>query len=289
MQRRIRYFEMQCERHPRSRHFLALADLQRRTGEPARAAEILEQGLAHCGDSVSARYLLGEVRLALGETATAAGEFRRVLEADPGHTRATEGLARCADTEFAVPVPEIKEAPAVAHEPEPEPEAPGDGSVDPGPREPDASASETALTKPAVDEETAGMPEPVFASPPDPDPVPAPETVAAAPPAVAKPATEAADTRQAEPVPSTFVTRTLSDIYLSQGHRDKALRILYQILAAHPEREDIVARISELEGGAAPPGAASPDADPEPAPPVDPSGENRHRFDAWVEKTRKGG
>ncbi len=128
---------------------------------------------------------------------------------------------------------------------------------------PDDAAEETAqeLEEPAAAEQA--------------EPAPAPE------PAPPVPETTAAG----ESGRGVFVTRTLADIYLSQGHQDKALDILYKVLEQHPEREDIVAQIAAVEassgrdGDAARP-ARRPDAARDEA--------NRERFDAWLEREAGG-
>lgn len=53
---------------------------------------------------------------------------------------------------------------------------------------------------------------------------------------------------QAPEVKSTFVTMTIADIYLQQGHRDKALEILNRILKETPSREDVIEKIAKIEG-----------------------------------------
>ena len=247
MQRRIRYFEMQCERHPDARHYLALADLYRRDGDPARALDVLNDGLSRGGESLSGRYLLGLTHLDLGAASEAASQFARVLDGDPDHALAAEALARCREETPGAPAPEpdFEEAPPPA-----------------------VSEAETSEEGPVSEAEVA----------PEDDAPPAPAASASK----EAPLTAAADTRRADPVPSMFVTRTLSDIYLSQGHKDKALRILHRILATHPDREDIVARIAELEGGD--------DAARKPDHVQDVSAvseaDNRQRFDAWVDRSR---
>ena len=260
MQRQIRYFEMQCERNPRSRHFLALADLQRRSGEPELALEILNEGLLRCPKSISARFLLGTCCLEMGETDAAIGHFEQVLSLDPAHGSATAALEAIAASpdKGADDVPDVADEVAKPADPDDDGSAtdpdPGD-AVDPVQAEP-ATLSDSESE--AEDTETA--------------------------PPVAEPVIAVQDTRQDDAIPSMFVTRTLADIYLSQGHKDKALRILYQILAAHPEREDIVARISELEQQAGPGGSKRPGDDDTSGP--DGKDDNRKRFDQWVDKTR---
>jgi len=43
-----------------------------------------------------------------------------------------------------------------------------------------------------------------------------------------------------------LATKTLADIYLAQGYRERAVEVLQQILAQNPEREDILATIEQL-------------------------------------------
>jgi tetratricopeptide (TPR) repeat protein len=53
---------------------------------------------------------------------------------------------------------------------------------------------------------------------------------------------------QTPEVKSTFVTMTIADIYLQQGHREKALEILNRILEVSPSREDVLEKIAKIEG-----------------------------------------
>jgi len=257
LQRQIRYFEMQCERNPRSRHFLALADLHRRLGDPDLAVEILTDGLARCDDSISARYVLGMCLLETGDASGAGDQFRQVIALDPDHILAGEALARCESPEEDQVVETPLPGPEAEAETETEPETP--------PEEPAPVPTTDSETTSNVDDESGSEAHetPVVTA----DPVPA-----------------AADTRQDDAIPSMFVTRTLADIYLSQGHKDKALRILYQVLAAHPERRDIVASIAELEQGSDPDASKAGATHEESG--DDGQESNRRRFDDWVEKTR---
>jgi len=74
--------------------------------EITEARQALERAVAIAPDHVSARILLGEVLNMLGHTEQAAAEFRRVLKANPGASRAWIGLANLktiplGDDEFA--------------------------------------------------------------------------------------------------------------------------------------------------------------------------------------------
>lgn len=284
MERQIRYFEMQHERNPRARHFIALADLKRRNGNYGQAIELLRGGLERCPESLSARWLLGLCLLARESFAEAAEQLERVLQLDPDHSLAPEALVRCRrgdvpavdddvpgtedeqteswaefdeDIEMPEQVVDAEEAPdMLPPEPETVQEFTADAETVPW-DQPDET--EPALIEPA-------SPPAGFESPADP------------PPAAGETALEVAEGPDTEAVPSMFVTRTLADIYLAQGHKDKALRILYQVLEAHPERQDIVARITDLEEDtdASEPGVAGAE-DGDGAEDL-----NRHRFDAWV-------
>jgi hypothetical protein len=65
----------------------------------------------------------------------------------------------------------------------------------------------------------------------------------------------------------SLATKTLADIYLAQGYRDKALHVLHRILERQPDRDDIRAKIVSLETATTPdetPEAAEPTRDEEP-------------------------
>lgn len=262
--RMIRYFEMQQDRRPRARFFIPLADLYRATGRLEDAAALLEEGLGRCADSLSARVVLARVRRDQGRLAEARDLARDVLDRDPGHREAPRLLSVAA--------------------PEPAPTA-----------NPDAAHSETAagespgfLDTGATGAAPAPLAEPVAALPP-PASEPAPEPAAESEPAAPAPAAEPGQAPR-------FLTQTLAEIYLAQGHRQKALAILRRLLAEHPERDDVAREIATLEavdaaavtppaaegaGAAAARSAAAETA----AAPADP---NRARFDAWVDRQQGG-
>jgi hypothetical protein len=51
---------------------------------------------------------------------------------------------------------------------------------------------------------------------------------------------------------SPFVTRTMAELYASQGHRDAALAVYHQLAAANPDDAEIADRIRELSSSEAP-------------------------------------
>ena len=264
-----RYFEMQQDRRPRGRFFIPLADLYRAAGRLESAAALLEEGLVRCADSLSARIVLARVRRDQGRAGEARELAREVLDRDPGHREAPQLLA-LPDHAPAATVPAGEAAPA----PETAAAAPQDVifvDAEPG----DGTDDAPVFTDTALDE--------VPWSPP---PASATETASAAPAAEAGPAPR-------------FLTQTLAEIYLAQGHRQKALAILRRLLAEHPERDDVAREIAALEAvdatvdamagatvpagsdtapgsGGAPDGAATA-ADP-----------NRARFEAWIDRQQGG-
>lgn len=260
--RMIRYFEMQQDRRPRARFFIPLADLYRATGRLEAAAALLEEGLGRCADSLSARVVLARVRRDQGRLAEARDLARDVLDRDPGHREAPRLLAVAA--------------------PEPAASAPLDAAF------PEAAAGEA----PPFAATSAGAAHPAPESAPAPAAEPAAEPVSEPAPELAAPA-PVAEAGQAP----RFLTQTLAEIYLAQGHRQKALAILRRLLTEHPERDDVAREIASLEavdavaaatpaaegagGGAARTAAAAESG-------AAPADLNRARFDAWVDRQQGG-
>lgn len=264
-----RYFEMQQDRRPRGRFFIPLADLYRTAGRLESASALLEEGLSRCADSLSARIVLARVRRDQGRAGEARDLAREVLDRDPDHREAPQLLA-LPDRAPAATMPAAEAAPA----PEPAAAAPQEAypvDLDPSDVTDDAQvAGDTS-------------PDEVPWSPP---PASAPETAAAAPAAEAGPAPR-------------FLTQTLAEIYLAQGHRQKALAILRRLLAEHPERDDVAREIAALEavdatvesmaGATVPAGTdTTPGAGDAPGGVATAADPNRARFEAWIDRQQGG-
>jgi tetratricopeptide (TPR) repeat protein len=264
-----RYFEMQQDRRPRGRFFIPLAELYRAAGRLESASSMLEEGLGRCADSLSARIVLARVRRDQGRSGEARELAREVLDRDPGHREAPQLLALPDDALAAtIAIGEAAPAPetpaATLQEAFPIDVEPSDGTAD-APVSGETAPDETPWSPPSDS---------------------APQTVAAAPAAEAGPAPR-------------FLTQTLAEIYLAQGHRQKALAILRRLLAEHPERDDVAREIAALEavdatmeataGATVPagkdtaPGAGS--ASGGVATAADP---NRARFEAWIDRQQGG-
>ena len=329
--RRIMYFEMQHARNPRARFFLPLADLYMKADRLDEALALLETGVGCHPASIPARLLLGICYNRMGRNQEAREVFSHVLATDPENTRVPRDEAAPADASpvpdlgpsSSRPNPlsvveeddareieadfkaalEERYVPDSETPPRAAPDVPRDEAPAPAIGDPDLESAppETPVDEIPGDPAEPGPEAPADASADAPGRIPAedpPEDPPGTPdPTPADGAGIVRDATQGPPddesgLPPLFVTSTLADIYLAQNHREKALKILYQVLADHPDRGDIAARISEIEGAAeqardastpSRPEAAAPDADPEK------SDRDKARFKAWLDREMRGG
>jgi tetratricopeptide (TPR) repeat protein len=93
----IRRFEDQYRSQPGSLVFARLADAYRKAGEPERALEVLQEGLARHPDYPSGHIVNARTLQDLGRLDEAASAFRRVLQLDAQNLVAVRELARSAD------------------------------------------------------------------------------------------------------------------------------------------------------------------------------------------------
>lgn len=238
------------DRDPDGRAFVPLADALRRAGDTGRALEVLEEGLGRHPDFASAHVVAGWAHREAGDAEGALDAFSRVVELDDENTialRAAAELAREAgfgDTaiEFADRLAEL-EGEAAGEEDEPvgaeevfaevvEPEVEDDAFAEVV--EPDitdevfgdegepavvgdafAQADETVVTDGTADEPEAGIPD--------------------------EPATAFDDDGE------EIVTRTLAEIYVRQGHVQKAMEVYRQLATEDPADLSLTERLAELE------------------------------------------
>ncbi len=299
----IAYWRRRHELAPESRAFAPLADLIRRAGRPGEALGFLEAGLerhprflaawlikARCHlaadrpgparealqralaidpDNLQALRLLADLARSRGETGEAVGLLERLAWLDPADREAAgllgelRGAVAAPATGAAVEAAAAAGAAAAADRSGAAPES---GS-DPG-------ADAAARPQEAQLEARSSAPEPAAAPGP---PAAAPEPPAAA----ARPRAAASSPR---PTPAT-ATPTLADIYRAQGHLEKALEVLRQVLVREPDHKGVREEIEALEreiaerGRQDAPGAAGRE-DGFPAPG---RRQSREHFERWIE------
>ncbi len=317
LDRQIQFFELHYKRHPESRFFIPLADLYRRSGRIDKALELLESGGGQCPRSLAAGVVRGLCLQDAGRDDEAGSEFRRVLEKDPGNLIALGHLADAASergswSEAVQLLEKISEVdplntvvaealekariferdPAAAlpaavgvsgMESEPDANPPADLVEDLGGSLISAAAHLGRQAQIPVDSVAVPEPEPRTTGKPE----------AAAETGAVVESGAAADTGTAEEPAAAaaadahtgdeaFATRTMADIYLAQGHSQKALRILRRILEEDPGRQDVRDEIALLDGGS----PASATVDPAARESRREAGErrNRERFAAWLDR-----
>ena len=175
---------------------------------------VFEKALTLDPDNAIVLRYLGDISRQRGDSAEALHWYSRALEADPH------------DSEIAAYIAELTE---------PLTESTGEHAAD--------AAAEPVIEKIA---------EPVAESHIEPDTAPTslePAPAADSEVAMPEPAKEPEVVAAAE---SPFVTRTMAELYASQGHRDAALEVYHQLAAANPDDAEIAGRIKELSSSDAP-------------------------------------
>ena len=260
LEKQIVYFRSKHELNPRSRIFAPLADLYRRVGRLDEALRLLEDGLRIHPEYISALVILGRTQLDAGDRGLArttlqkvmaldsenlvvlkllasdAQEreawqvarqlYERVTQLDPDDTDAQDRIKRLGRRDGSLPRTHGTMAP-LGQRDDPG-HLPGfrDIPLDVELPDPGSEATEFAVT---------GLPP---ESPPPPESEPADEMTAM----------------------QGLATKTLADIYIAQGYREKARVVLERILEQHPDRDDVRARLDELDAVPA----------PDPGPPIVP-------------------
>jgi hypothetical protein len=181
-----------------------------------------------------------------------------------------EGIAAApqAPPEDKTPPPTLKPAP-IAAAPAPKPLAPPVAAPAPKPVAPPPVA---APKPPAPPIAAPRPPAPPMAAPkpPAPPPMAAPRPPAPPPIAATKPPAPPPAAPPAPPAP--IQTQTMADLYLSQGHFDKAVPILESLLAADPTsaqlREKLIDAKQQAVMGSTQPGFEDSDEEDEQPPPA---------------------
>jgi tetratricopeptide (TPR) repeat protein len=294
IEQQIQFYQRKYELNPHSRAFAPLADLYRKAGRLEEAIEVLEAGLAEHPRYVSALVILARCHVDAGRPIESGEAFARVLALDPDNLVALKNLAEMALTAddnargaeflervvFLDPTDELAatrlealrggvatSAPA-APKPAPEDGESPDSAAAAMPASADETAPTTGMARPA-----AGVDAVVDCAAAEPAAI----GEAAAEPEVVSPVLE----RQ------SFATRTLAEIYLAQGYREKALTVLREILTRHPDRSDVAEKIAEIASQPASSVVSGAPATPAVASLPPPATENRLHFEAWLGRVAK--
>lgn len=307
---------------PTSRLFFPLAEEYVKSGLLEEAVQVLTDGLKRHPDLLSARVTLGKVYFQQGKFPEARVEFEEVLKINADNLIALrklaaiyrhEGLldkarqycdtllaANPKDQEITQLLREIESA--KAHQEQLEisissPELPVT-HLSAAEQVQELVQPETAPEKPAA--------APVWSieEPPEivePAPTPSSSTSLAespAPPQVEQP--PAPPARRADEAPEELVSPTLAQLYLRQGHYERAVRIYDELLRREPQNETYqqahriaVALLQGQPPQEAPPQSAPSEPPPEPALPVDapPAGRPHEsairRLQAWLDHLQR--
>jgi tetratricopeptide (TPR) repeat protein len=225
---RIESLRRKIQDDPGSKLFLQLAEAFRSNGELEEALETCRKGLEKHPCYHSARVSLGRLYLELGRPEDAEKELQSVLREVPDNLLASRLLEEIkTGTVRAAAAPKSPPAPDAA--PKPPPAAAG--------TRPPVPQAVTPGTQPAKPQAvTPGI------QPAKPQAI-TPGT---------QPAGKIGDSPNRESMSNTeqepFETETLAEIYLEQGHRDKAVRIFERILKSEPENTRIRDRLETLRG-----------------------------------------
>lgn len=172
-----------------------------------------------------------------------------VASSEPSHPADPQRL----DFDFDVLSAFSTDVPAsAAPEPEPEPAAvtpaapavPEAAAAPPLPPAPPELGDVAAFAPPRHDDAAAVEEEPAL----EPEPIAAAAPAAASEPVAETPAAQAEDSD--EPLPAAFITETMAELYLQQGHREQALDIYRLLVAQRPGDLSLLNRIARLESTA---------------------------------------
>ena len=225
-------------RDPNGRAFVPLADAYRRAGELEKALDLLQEGLNRHPEYTSAHVVSSWVHLDRGAVEEALGSLELVLGLDRDNRAGLRGLGQALNekgdrdgaiehlTRLAELEPEDAEVRTLIET---------------------IQAAEPVVT-PDVETSTGTVAEEIE----DASEVEAPLVAESVEPveAVSDFAVEAPEVPE---VGDEIVTRTMGDVYASQGLFDQAVEVYEALASATPEDRELAARLEELRAAAAPP------------------------------------
>lgn len=247
--------------------YIVLGQALYETGQLDEAQSTFETALGLDPENLIGLRQLGDIARAKGDADGARGWYRRLLEVDPQNDE-VEALLRELDAPAeSVPAAAPEAAPDVIswNDINPEntkaPEAAKPSAASAPAPEPPAEPTKKALDFDYNVLSSFGEAEalPAFEQPQPADAARAeaptideaiPETPAPVPPpppaAAPRPVVEESSSHD-EPLPAAFITETMAELYLQQGHREQALDIYRLLLAQRPGDVSLLNRIARLE------------------------------------------
>ena len=254
--------------------YIVLGQALYETGQLDEARSTFETALGLDPENLIGLRQLGDIARAKGDADGARGWYRRLLEVDPQNEeveallRELDAPAGSAPAESAVgATPPAEQSPVSWNDINPENTKASEPATEP-------SASATPASEPAAEPakkvldfdydvlSSFGEAEalPSFEQP-EPGEAPhadvseiettIPETpapaAASAPEAPSRPVAEEPSSSHDEPLPAAFITETMAELYLQQGHREQALDIYRLLLAQRPADVSLLNRIARLE------------------------------------------
>ena len=255
---RILSGSFRSERDPEGRAFAPLADAYLRSGDVAKAEEVVQEGVARLPDFATGHLVAARVARARGDLQRTRAHADRVISLDPGNTlawveraaalvREGDAVAALLDLRSAIGIapggvatlaalvvleaaPELGELVAVAVA-EHANTARGQGAPPRG----GAARGEGDRAREDGRERARGG---------DPGASAAPGEVRF--------------------IDGAFVTRTMADLYAKQGLTERAVTVYEHLLRADPDNADLVARRDELASPSAPGPSPDPSGSPSP-------------------------
>lgn len=250
--------------------YIVLGQALYETGQLDEAQRTFETALGLDPENLIGLRQLGDIARAKGDADGARGWYRRLLEVDPQNEE-VEGLLRELDApaeSAAAAASPAEQQPVSWNDIHPE----STKTAEPAPPSPPAAPAPAPAEEPAKKTldfdydvlssfgEAEALPSFEQPEPVEPAHVDDPAIDAAIPetPARVAPASPAAASRPVvdepsshdEPLPAAFITETMAELYLQQGHREQALDIYRLLLAQRPTDVSLLNRIARLEQAA---------------------------------------
>ncbi|HKV50535.1 MAG TPA: tetratricopeptide repeat protein [Gemmatimonadaceae bacterium] len=238
--------------------YIVLGQALYETGQLDEARSTFETALGLDPENLIGLRQLGDIARAKGDPSGARGWYRRLLEVDPQNDE-VEAVLREIDAPVAA-APVTQEAvswndinPEATAAPAPTATPPAAASEPPASKSLDFDYDVLSAFGEA-ESKSAEQPASGFAGHEEPAPAASkPDAVHAAPAPVVIPAPAPIEHRESasdEPLPAAFITETMAELYLQQGHREQALDIYRLLLAQRPTDVSLLDRIARLQQAA---------------------------------------